>query len=146
MGVLAYADRHLRLADGCGGVQGRGPALEVLVSRVVDVASEVLLAVEGADEVDAVHAVSIGEERRRPEEQSIGNAEHCRVGADAEGQRDHDRRCEAGLPAQAADRVANVLPEGVEHWLAGRRNVCWTHTPWKSLSGRESQSGIGNGK
>src|SRR5438876_336765 len=51
---------------------------------------------------------------RRPEEQPVHDAEHRRVGADAESNgRDHADG-EAWLHAQAAERVLEVLAEALE--------------------------------
>ena len=57
-------------------------------------------------------AAGVRQVRRRPEEQPVHDAEHGRVGADAEAQRQHHREREARPQPEPAQRVAQILPDG----------------------------------
>ena len=52
--------------------------------------------------------------RQRPQQHAVDDAEHRRVGADAQGEDTHHRGGEAGLAAQPAGGVAHVPPEVVQ--------------------------------
>jgi len=52
--------------------------------------------------------------RQHAQHQRVEQRENRRVGADAERQRNDRRGREAGAPAQAAQRVADVFAEALE--------------------------------
>jgi hypothetical protein len=49
----------------------------------------------------------------RPEQHAVHDAEHRGVRADTEAEREDHGGGESGLGAQASDRVAKILDEGV---------------------------------
>ena len=65
-------------------------------------------------------AISVAQKRRRTDEQAIDDAEHRRIGADAESEREHDAEGEARLGAKAADRVAEILQGRLDEDRAAR--------------------------
>src|SRR2546423_7482790 len=58
------------------------------------------------------------EHRGRPEQEPVDDREDCRVGTDAERERDDDRGGEGGLCAKSAYCVADVLYPRVEPVVA----------------------------
>ena len=63
--------------------------------------------------IQAHHTARIPDVGRRLEEQAIDNAEHRRVGADAERQRDDRGDGQPRAPCERAQRVAQVGEQGV---------------------------------
>jgi hypothetical protein len=55
--------------------------------------------------------------RQRMQQQGAGDAEDGRVGADAQGEREHRREHESGIPPESAERVAHVRAEEIDHGL-----------------------------
>ena len=62
----------------------------------------------------------------RPEHDGIDDAEDRRIGADAEGQREHGHRREAGRTAEKTERVAKVMKE---HDTRGAKAVPGEYAP-----------------
>ena len=62
--------------------------------------------------------------RQRPEQHPVDDAEHRRVGADAERQRRQHRQGEGALPGERARRVADV-PKNSFHGCAALLPVAW---------------------
>ena len=76
--------------------------------------------------MDLHHAIGIHDVRRRPEEQPVENAEHRRIRAQPQGERDDDRCRETGTQSQSARGVCDVViesipPPGEAGWSVGRR-------------------------
>src|SRR5205823_3267699 len=65
--------------------------------------------VDGAHDVEAPDALRRSQERRRPEEQSVDDAEHRGVRADAETEREYDRDGESRLETESAQCVPEIL-------------------------------------
>src|SRR4029453_672777 len=98
------------------GGEGCRPASQVEVADVFDgltgdrAVTSVLL------EVHAVHAPGITQVRVRPQHQSVDDAEHRGVRADAETERDDRAEREPWGTSKSADGVADVLLQVVEPW------------------------------
>jgi hypothetical protein len=101
------AGAHVR-AHRQEGARPRLPVEEVQRRRpcAADVAAVVML-------VEHQQAVRIGV-RQRAQEHGVDDAEHPGVGADPQRQGDHGGRGQAGAPAEHAERLPQVLQEGVE--------------------------------
>lgn len=65
-------------------------------------------------DVAALRLVGLDDVRGPAEHEVVDDAEHRRVGADREAERDHGHGDEGGIAPQTAHRVAHVLAEGVE--------------------------------
>ena len=70
-------------------------------------------AIEKHEVVGPVH-------RQRPQQEAVGDAEHRRIGADADREREHRREREAGTACEHARAVSHVLPEVVDPARAAR--------------------------
>src|SRR5262249_46794226 len=112
---VAVADREVIERERRGAREGGRPARQVRDPSVLIRGAGAFLSANRRGYVDAVRRRRVDHERRRPEQEAVDDAEHRRVGANAERKGQDDRGGEAGLRAQAAESVAEVLPEGVEH-------------------------------
>ena len=74
-------------------------------------------------QVDALHVGRIAEVAIRAEHQLVDDAEHRRVGADAQAEREDDRRGESRGPAETAQRIARILQQLVTK--RGRESRAW---------------------
>ena len=113
---------------------------------VAGIALDVLLPAERATEIEARGAVGRIQVRRRPEEQAIDDAEHRRVGADAESEGGDDADREAGLEAKPAQRVAQILGEAAPPFraplLIDARAIDFRETPACALNVAEASLGF----
>ena len=96
----------------------RGPNRHVVEG--MDGGSEVLEVGKGEAGGDEAVRIGIGE---RPEQDSVDEAEHRGVGADAEGEGRDRHRGEEGVAAELPQGVAQVLDEDV-HAVSAFRNSC----------------------
>ncbi len=121
-------------AEGSDPFKGARPLLEFEILPVVDAvpAGERAGLLRIGDEKHALRAV----EGKRAQEHSVDHRENRRIGTDAEGQGENRERRKPGRPAQAAKRVADVLPRGFDtrqdvgfvHPLFGQRPVAQPHS------------------
>ena len=118
-------DRRARHADAIAAAGQRDRALEVgrdLLERAGLLPP--VLEVRGRDAVARlrVHPIVLPDrhhpggiaERQRPQQDRVDDREDGGVGADAEGERQHDDRGEAGTLPHQAQRVAKILEQHVE--------------------------------
>jgi hypothetical protein len=66
---------------------------------------------------------------QRPEQHRVHHAEDRRVGADAQGKREHRDYGEPRAPSQAAEREPEIPPEGVHHATSLSRGAPGTKRP-----------------
>ena len=110
LGIRAAGQRQAAILDGDERVEGGRLALPV---EEVAVRRRRPAAARGAPHRPGIHeAIGIAE-RQRLDERRVHDAEHRRVGADAERQAEDGQAGQHGRPAQRAERVANVLGEGI---------------------------------
>ena len=76
-----------------------------------------------------------------PEQHAVDDAEHRRVGADAEREHDHHRGREAGAAAQPANRVAHVASQSVQPVRPRHRvtRSAWRRVGTRSVGGMSAQ-------
>ena len=64
---------------------------------------------------DVHQAVGVGDAGQRLEEERVRDREDCRVGADADREREHRGQGEERAAAQQLERVPDILSPGIDH-------------------------------
>ena len=111
---LTVADRHLhrREAGDDRKATRHSPNVEEATHRGVGV--RVRLVKPRSLRVQPMHGCGVTQVFGRPKQQTVNNAEHRRIRADAESECQHHPGGEAGTCAQTADRVPQILQEGFD--------------------------------
>ncbi len=102
------------------GILGEGarPPPQVEVARVGEGRLRPHAPARRGLEVDATDGGGVAEVRERPEHEPVDHAEHRRVGADSECQREHHRRGEAGRSPEAAQCESYILADAIQRIAA----------------------------